>query len=48
MIGTGTDARLVRHSLDHVFLPFFLVGIVYGALVSLPEALGVPVSADSP
>jgi hypothetical protein len=39
---------LTRHRLDHVFLPFFAVGIVYSALVSLPESLGVPVSADSP
>jgi hypothetical protein len=39
---------LTRHRLDHVFLPFFLIGIGYGGLVSLPESLGVPVSADSP
>jgi hypothetical protein len=43
-----TDEPLTRHRLDVLFLPFFLVGIVYSALVSLPESLGVPVSADSP
>ena len=37
-----------RHRLDYLFLPFFVIGIIYGALFSLPEALGVPVSADSP
>jgi hypothetical protein len=41
-------AALTRHPLDRVLLPFFLVSIVYGSLVSLPEALGVPVTADSP
>jgi hypothetical protein len=39
---------LDRHPLDRVFLPFFLVGIAYSALVSLPESLGAAVSADSP
>ena len=39
---------MTRHRLDYVFLPFFVIGIGYGALFSLPEALGVPVSADSP
>jgi len=39
---------MTRHRLDYLFLPFFLVGIVYSALFSLPEALGVPVSSDSP
>jgi hypothetical protein len=41
-------APLTRHRLDHLFLPFIVIGILYGALVSLPEALGVPLSADSP
>jgi hypothetical protein len=39
---------LVRHRLDYVFLPFFVIGALNGALLSLPEALGVPVTADSP
>jgi hypothetical protein len=39
---------VTRHRLDYLFLPFFVIGIIYGALFSLPEALGVPVSADSP
>lgn len=39
---------MTRHRLDYLFLPFFVIGIIYGALFSLPEALGVPVSADSP
>ncbi len=39
---------MTRHRLDYLFLPFFVIGIIYGALFSLPEALGVPVTADSP
>ena len=39
---------MTRRRLDYLFLPFFVIGIIYGALFSLPEALGVPVSADSP
>ena len=39
---------MTRHRLDYLFLPFFVVGITYSALFSLPEALGVPVSSDSP
>lgn len=40
--------RLRRHPLDLVLLPFFAVGALNAALLSLPEALGVPVTADSP
>ncbi len=39
---------LRRHRLDYVFIPFFVVGILNAALMSLPESLGVPVTADSP
>jgi hypothetical protein len=39
---------MTRHPLDNLFLAMLVIGIVYGALFSLPEALGVPVSADSP
>ncbi len=39
---------MTRHGLDYLFLPFFVIGIAYGALFSLPESVGVPVSADSP
>lgn len=39
--------RLTRHPLDRVLLPFFAVGILNAALLSLPESLGVPVTADS-
>jgi hypothetical protein len=39
---------LVRHRLDYLFLPFFAIGALNGAVLSLPEALGVPVTADSP
>jgi hypothetical protein len=39
---------LTRSRLDYVLLPCFAFGILYGLLVSLPESLGVPVSADSP
>ncbi len=34
--------------LDLLLVAFFLVSISYGFLFSLPEGLGVPVSADSP
>jgi hypothetical protein len=39
---------LTRHPLDYVLLPCFAFGILYSVLVSLPQAVGVPVSADSP
>lgn len=39
---------MTRHRLDYLFLPFFAIGAVYAALLSLPEALGVPVTSDSP
>ena len=34
--------------LDVVLIAFFSVSVLYGFLFSLPEGLGVPVSADSP
>jgi len=34
--------------LDLVLIAFFSVSVSYGFLFSLPEGLGVPVSADSP
>jgi hypothetical protein len=39
---------LLRRPLDLLLILFFLVSITYGFLFSLPEGLGVPVSADSP
>lgn len=39
---------LARRRLDYVLLPAFVLGIVNSLVLSLPEALGVPVSADSP
>ena len=39
---------LVRHRLDYVLLPAFVLGMVNSLTLSLPEALGVPVSPDSP
>ena len=33
---------LDRHRLDYLFLPFFAIGALYAALLSLPEALGAP------
>lgn len=41
------SAPLSRHRLDYLFLPFFVIGAVYAAAFSLPEALGVPVTSDS-
>jgi hypothetical protein len=39
---------LTRHWLDWALIPFFAVSVIYGALFSLPEGLGVPVAPDSP
>jgi hypothetical protein len=39
---------LTRRRLDYVLLPAFVLGMVNSAVLSLPEALGVPVTADSP
>jgi hypothetical protein len=33
---------------DMAFIAFFSVSVLYGFLFSLPEGIGVPVSADSP
>lgn len=37
-----------RRPLDLALVAFFSVSVVYGFLFSLPEGLGVPVSAESP
>ena len=42
------DAPLARRRLDYFLLPAFAVTVVYSLVFSLPEALGVSVSADSP
>ena len=39
---------ILRRPLDLALVVFFSVSVVYGFLFSLPEGLGVPVSADSP
>jgi EXPERA (EXPanded EBP superfamily) len=39
---------ILRRPIDLLFIAFFSVSITYGFLFSLPEGLGVPVSADSP
>ena len=39
---------LVRHRLDYLLLPAFVLGMLNSLTLSLPEALGVPVSSDSP
>jgi hypothetical protein len=39
---------MLRRAIDIGLVVFFSVTIVYGLLFSLPEGLGVPVSADSP
>ncbi len=39
---------LSRRPLDLGLILFFSVSVLYGFLFSLPEGLGVPVSADSP
>jgi hypothetical protein len=37
-----------RRPVDLVLIAFFSISVLYGLLFSLPEGLGVPVSADSP
>jgi hypothetical protein len=44
----GPAASLTRHPLDFALIPFLALSVVYGALFSLPEGLGVPVAPDSP
>jgi hypothetical protein len=39
---------ILRRPLDLGLLLFFTISILYGFLFSLPEGIGVPVSADSP
>lgn len=39
---------LRRRPVDIGLIAFFAVSVAYGLLFSLPEGLGVPVSADSP
>lgn len=39
---------LTRRRLDHLLIPAFVIAALYAAVWSLPEALGVPVSEDSP
>jgi hypothetical protein len=39
---------LHRRPLDLLLVTFFGVSVLYGLLFSLPEGLGVPVTADSP
>jgi hypothetical protein len=41
------SSPLTRHPLDYLLIPCFAFGILYSVLVSLPQALGVPVSPDS-
>lgn len=43
-----TSGTLVRHRLDYVLLPAFVLGIVNSVALSLPEGLGVRVAPDSP
>ncbi len=37
-----------RRRVDFILVGFFSISVLYGFLFSLPEGLGVPVSADSP
>ena len=42
------SGELTRRHLDYVLLPAFVITVLYSLVFSLPEALGVAVSADSP
>jgi hypothetical protein len=46
--GVTFKTAIIRRPMDLLFLAFFSISILYGFLFSLPEGLGVPVSADSP
>ena len=39
---------IYRRPFDLVLVCFFSISVAYGFLFSLPEGIGVPVSADSP
>jgi hypothetical protein len=39
---------IYRRPLDLALIAFFSITVLYGLLFSLPEGLGIPVSADSP
>lgn len=39
---------LLRRPIDILLIIFYIISALYGLLFSLPEALGVPVSIDSP
>lgn len=43
-----TAPGLVRSRLDYLLIPALTLGIVNSIVLSLPEALGVPVAPDSP
>ncbi len=43
-----TTIAIQRRPVDLVLVAFFSISVLYGLLFSLPEGLGVPVSADSP
>jgi hypothetical protein len=43
-----TSDPLVRHRIDYLLLPAFLLGIINAVALSLPEALRLPVATDSP
>lgn len=44
----SANRPLYRRPLDLGLVLFFSISVLYGFLFSLPEGLGVPVSADSP
>lgn len=44
---TLSPATLLQRPVDLILIIFFTAAIAYGALISLPEGLGMPVSADS-
>jgi hypothetical protein len=39
---------ILRRPVDLLLVGFFTISVLYGFLFSLPEGIGVPVSADSP
>lgn len=45
---TTSSPGLVRRPIDYLLLPAFILGIINAAVLSLPEALGVPRTPDSP
>jgi len=48
MVALAKPAGIVSRPFDLGLIAFFVISMAYGFLISLPEGLGLPVTADSP